>query len=160
MHTAAQIYHPTTDGKQNTIQSGIEGLFTRLGLASADKVDLVTEIRQGFSVSVIDKLVGELDIPQQTLLQTITLSSATLTRRRAQKQQRLTPLESDRVYRVATAYRAALELFEGDRKAARSWLNEPSKALGGNSPLQHLDTEAGADEVQDLIGRLEHGVIS
>ncbi|MGH8615251.1 MAG: antitoxin Xre/MbcA/ParS toxin-binding domain-containing protein [Gammaproteobacteria bacterium] len=70
----------------------------------------------------------------------------------------MSPEESDRVYRIAAAYRSALQLFEGEAESARRWLNEPAKALGGNSPLQHLDTEAGAAEVRDLIGRLEHGV--
>ncbi|MGH8591334.1 MAG: antitoxin Xre/MbcA/ParS toxin-binding domain-containing protein, partial [Gammaproteobacteria bacterium] len=70
----------------------------------------------------------------------------------------LSPEESDRVYRVAAAYRSAVQLFEGEAESARRWLNDPAKALGGDSPLQHLDTEAGAAEVQDFIGRLEHGV--
>jgi len=160
MHAMAGLYSPSTGRTQGSIKSEANGIFSRLGIASGKKADLIAEIRRGFSVSVIDKLVLELAIPQQALLQTLSLSSATLTRRRAQKQKRLTPLESDRVYRIATVYRAALELFEGDRKAARDWLNEPAKSLGGNSPLQHLDTEAGTDEVQDLIYRLEHGVIT
>ena len=57
-------------------------------------------------------------------------------------------------------YTLVLGLFEGDSEAARRWLNEPAKALGGNTPLQHLDTEAGAGEVQDLIGRLQQGVVT
>lgn len=160
MHATAAVYHPSPGKPQCEARPGMAGVIARLNLASGDKINLITEIRKGFSVSVIDKLVHELAIPQQTLLQTIALSSATLTRRRAHKDKRLTPQESDRVYRVVMTYLAALELFEGDREAARNWLNEPAKALGGYSPLQHLDTEAGADEVQDLIGRLEHGVIT
>lgn len=66
--------------------------------------------------------------------------------------------ESDRIYRIAEIYRSAVQLFEGDAESARSWLSEPARALGGIRPLQHLDTEAGAGEVRDLIGRLEHGV--
>ena len=68
--------------------------------------------------------------------------------------------ESDRVYRIASAYRNALRLFEDDADSAQRWLGEPVKALGGATPLQHLDTEAGAAQVHDLIGRLEHGVYS
>ena len=107
---------------------------------------------------MIDKLIEELAISQQTLLQIIALPTTTLTRRRTQK--RLSPQESDRVYRVITAYRTALQLFDGDAEAARQWFNEPAKALGSNTPLQHLDTEVGADDVQVLISRLEHGVIA
>jgi putative toxin-antitoxin system antitoxin component (TIGR02293 family) len=88
----------------------------------------------------------------------IGLPSSTLTRRRQSK--RLSPDESDRLYRVASAYRNALQLFEGDRTAAQRWLNEPAKALGGSKPIDYLDTEAGAEAVHALILRLEHGVIT
>ena len=131
-----------------------------LGLAAMGSPEaIVNLIRMGFPVSVIDRLVAELGVSQQVLLRIIALSSATLTRRRANKK-RLSPQESDRVYRVAAAYLASLRLFEGDAEAARRWFGEPAKALGGHTPLEHLDTEAGADEVQDLIGRLEHGVVT
>lgn len=39
-------------------------------------------------------------------------------------------------------------------------LDEPHLALGGDSPLALADTELGAREVDDLLGRLEHGVYS
>ncbi len=145
-----KVFHPS--GNAPGI---LHDLAEFLGLASDA---IITMTKKGFPVSVIDRLVGELEIPQRALLEAIALSSATFTRRRRQK--RLSPQESDRVYRIAAAYLAALRLFEGDEVAARRWFAAPAKALGGNSPLHHLDTEAGADEVQDLIGRLEHGVIA
>ena len=154
--STTQVFHPSPQPTKGQFDPA--GVFARLGLIASNREDIVTEIRHGLPVNVIDKLTKELAISQQLLLQVIALPTATLTRRRARK--RLTPQESDRVYRVATAYRATLQLFEGDAEAARRWLIEPAKALGGNTPLQHLDTEAGADEVQDLIGRLEHGVIT
>jgi putative toxin-antitoxin system antitoxin component (TIGR02293 family) len=40
------------------------------------------------------------------------------------------------------------------------WLKSPQKALGGKTPLEYSDTEPGAREVEDLLGRLEHGVFS
>jgi len=97
-------------------------------------------------------------VTQNTLLRVTKIAPATLTRRRKSSSGLLSPEESDRVYRVAAAYRSALQLFEGEAEAAWRWLSEPAKALGDDSPLQHLDTEAGAAEVRDLIGRLEHGV--
>lgn len=131
--------------------------FRRLGLVK-DRAELVKQIQRGFRVAVIEKLADELCVPQQTLLKVTKIAPATLTRRRKSVSGLLSPEESDRVYRVAVAYRSALQLFEGEAESARRWLNEPAKALGGDSPLQHLDTEAGAAEVRDLIGRLEHGV--
>jgi len=124
-------------------------LFRRLGLIKG-RADLITTIHQGFPVAVIEKLADELELPQQTLLKVARIAPATLTRRRRSPSGLLSPEESDRIYRIADVYRAVLQLFEGDGESAR--------ALGGETPLQHLDTEAGAAQVRDLIGRLEHGV--
>lgn len=159
--STARVFRPSPRPTKGKGLGGFDpaGVFARLGLVASNREELVAEIRHGLPVNVIDKLTKELAISQQALLQIIALPTATLTRRR-RTQKRLTPQESDRVYRVATAYRSACQLFEGDSEAARRWLTEPAKALGGNTPLQHLDTEAGADEVQDLIGRLEQGVIT
>ncbi len=134
-------------------------ILRRLGLVK-DRAGLVEQIHHGFRVTVIEKLANELQLPQQTLLKVAKIAPATLTRRRKSASRLLSAEESDRIYRIAAAYGNTLQLFEGDADSARRWLNEPAKALGGKSPLQFLDTEAGAGEVRDLIGRLEHGVCS
>ena len=54
----------------------------------------------------------------------------------------------------------ALKLFEGDSRAAERWLSSPKRALGGAVSSELAETEAGAREVEALIGRLEHGVFS
>ncbi len=156
-YSTGREFRPTSNIKNTPVSTSIE-IFTRLGMIPRGKSNLIEQIKRGFPVSVIDKIVTELDISQKELLEIISLSSATFTRRRNEK--RLSLKESDRLYRVARVYHAVLQLFEGDKEAARHWLNEPAKLLRGDTPLHHLSTEAEADEVQDLIGRLEHGVIT
>jgi putative toxin-antitoxin system antitoxin component (TIGR02293 family) len=62
--------------------------------------------------------------------------------------------------RLSLVFEKAVNLFEGDTDAARAWLGRPNKALGGETPLSAVETEIGAREVEDLIGRLEHGVFA
>ena len=62
--------------------------------------------------------------------------------------------------RASRVFGRALELFEGDDAAARRWLSSPQRALGGSKPLSLAGTEVGTGLVEDLIGRLEHGVFS
>jgi putative toxin-antitoxin system antitoxin component (TIGR02293 family) len=62
--------------------------------------------------------------------------------------------------RLAALYRKAVELFEGNTSAAIKWLQSPNKALGNVSPLELAESKKGARAVEDLIGRLEHGVYS
>jgi len=50
------------------------------------------------------------------------------------------------------------EVFANRRKALR-WLQSPNPALGGLSPLDAARTEEGCQEVEDILGRIEHGII-
>ena len=72
---------------------------------------------------------------------------------------RLLPEESERVYRLAKVV-ALAESVLGAREKARHWLNTPNRALGNVTPLSLLETEAGADEVTNVLGRIEFGVYS
>ena len=88
----------------------------------------------------------------------IQIPPRTLTRRRSGG--RLQPDESDRLLRAARLFQLTVELFESNIDAARAWFSSPKKALGGKTPLEFARTEVGAREVENLIGRLEHGVYS
>jgi len=83
---------------------------------------------------------------------------ATLARR---KKTGFTAAESDRLLRYARTLNAALQtLGDGNdgAQATQEWLDEPALALEGRRPLDHCQTEAGAEEVRNLLGALEHGL--
>ena len=42
----------------------------------------------------------------------------------------------------------------------RRWLASPQVGLGGAIPLEFAETEVGAREVENLLGRIEYGVYS
>jgi putative toxin-antitoxin system antitoxin component (TIGR02293 family) len=130
-----------------------------MGLGAGPEIDAVALVQTGLPTTVIEGLARSLGTSQRGLLAASAIAPATLTRRR-NAGGRLTPAESDRVYRIADLLAAAIRLFEGDRDAARGWLMEPARALGGATPFAYLATEVGATEVRRLIGRLEHGVYS
>ncbi len=73
---------------------------------------------------------------------------------------RLDPAASERLARLATVIDRALRLFDGDTAAAANWLLTPRRVLDNSAPLAYCRTELGAREVENLIGRLEHGVFS
>ena len=52
------------------------------------------------------------------------------------------------------------ELFGGDLEKAVAWLQRPQRALAGETPLSFLATDAGANEVEDLIVRLIDGTVA
>ncbi|WP_304525746.1 antitoxin Xre/MbcA/ParS toxin-binding domain-containing protein [Halomonas sp. I5-271120] len=53
-------------------------------------------------------------------------------------------------------WRAAIELFEGNRAAAERWLYSEVKGLGWKRPIDVMREDP--HQVLDLIGRLERGV--
>lgn len=138
---------------------GADDPLSLMGLGEGPDSDAVALVRAGLPTTAIEGLARSLGISQRDLLAASVIAPATLTRRR-NAGGRLTPAESDRVYRIAACLADAIRLFEGDRDAARGWLMEPARALGGATPFAYLATEVGAAEVRRLIGRLEHGVYS
>ena len=44
-----------------------------------------------------------------------------------------------------------------DPKAQR-WMKAPNRALDGMRPLDELDTEIAAREVEDVLGRIRYGI--
>ncbi len=85
------------------------------------------------------------------------LSPRSLQRRRAGG--RLARYESDRLYRLARVVAIANE-YLGDRTRALHWLKRPNRALGGVAPVAAIDTEPGARQVENLLGRIAYGGIS
>ena len=84
-------------------------------------------------------------------------SKRTLARR--QREGRLEPLESDRLYRLARLFEQAMEVFEVEEDVRR-WFRQPQWALGGQAPLRSTLTEPGAREVELLLQRIEHSVLT
>lgn len=135
--------------------SSLDGL-TILGLRARSTLDLLEKVERGFSFTAFVRLQRAIDLPAQDLADFVQIPARTLLRRKAAG--RLRSDESDRLLRVSRLLERAIALFEGDAEAARSWLASPAKALAGHAPLDFARTEAGAREVESLIGRLEHGV--
>jgi putative toxin-antitoxin system antitoxin component (TIGR02293 family) len=129
-----------------------------LGLRAQNSVELIRQVERGFSYDRLRSLETRSGIAVTDIASLIGIPERTLARRRAAG--RLSSDESERLLRVSAVYEKALELFEGDGKAALSWLNTPKRMFNAQTPLAYSRTELGAREVENLIGRLEHGVFS
>ena len=70
---------------------------------------------------------------------------------------RLTTTESERIVRFARLFGLTLEVFE-DEETTREWLKTNNPGTANESPLSYADTEFGAREVENLLGRIDHGV--
>ena len=128
-----------------------------LGKRVSSQHDLIAAVRRGLRTSTVDAVIEELDAPRTEVLPTLRIARRTMERRKITG--RLLPEESERVYRLAKIL-AFAESVLGTKEKARHWLNTPNRALGNVSPLSLTETEAGADEVTNVLGRIEFGVYS
>jgi putative toxin-antitoxin system antitoxin component (TIGR02293 family) len=72
---------------------------------------------------------------------------------------RLTPDESDRLVRVARVMAHTLQVL-GSRDKALEWLRGANRALDGSVPISLLDSDIGAQQVSEILGRIEYGIYS
>ncbi len=129
-----------------------------LGKAVRKPDDLARLVRKGLPALSVTSLAEKLHLGNSVLGQKLGIPQRTLTRRLSQAS-RLTPAESDRTVRMARVYAKAVEMI-GDRDKAIEWLGTPNRALGGDRPLDLLDTDMGARMVEDILGRIAYGVYS
>jgi putative toxin-antitoxin system antitoxin component (TIGR02293 family) len=133
-------------------------MVRKLGIATDDTVKTVQLVRASFPFKVLAKFQKTTDLPWTEISRFLAIPQRTLTRR--QSQGRLQADESDRVLRASIIFDMAVDLFDGNTAEARKWLQSPQTGLGNEAPLDFASTEVGAREVENLIGRLEHGIFA
>jgi putative toxin-antitoxin system antitoxin component (TIGR02293 family) len=146
-------------GTQRRAGSGIVSfcIYGPASKATFPPSKLVELLRAGLPVRELNDLQAALDVPLERLVPLLGISKATFHRRQAAG--RLDPAESDRVIRFARLMGRAVVVLESEANARR-WLTSPQFGLGGAVPLDYAETEVGAREVEDLLGRIEYGVYS
>jgi putative toxin-antitoxin system antitoxin component (TIGR02293 family) len=113
-------------------------------------------ILAGLKFTAVDKLKAHAALTDPELARLLGISEATLRRARAAHSV-LDAATSDRLYRLSKALAVAEEVL-ADAQQAMSWLRRAQPGLGGQVPLDLLVTQAGADEVETLLRRIDYGV--
>lgn len=127
-----------------------------LGVTPHTKADYMELVRRGLPYNAFRCVASELTLSFKDVQTTLQLSSRSLHRRKAA---RLSQVESERIMRLARIAARARHVL-GGRATALDWLTTPNRSLGGEPPLQLLDTDLGAERVLEVLGRIEFGVYS
>jgi len=128
-----------------------------LGRSLSSDREMREAIRDGFPPAVVKELMRTSGLTLKELASALDLSPRSLQRRR--RSGRLARYESDRLYRLARIVAIAHE-YLGDHERAMRWLKHPNHALGGLAPVAAIDTELGARQVENILGRIAYGGIS
>jgi putative toxin-antitoxin system antitoxin component (TIGR02293 family) len=110
-------------------------------VAADGALDLL--VSEGFSATELSQLV----IPKRTLA------------RRQAKKEPLTVEETDKALRLARIAELANKVF-GDKEKAHRWLRKSKRSLDGDTPLTYLSSETGARVVEDMLLRIESGILA
>ncbi len=128
-------------------------MATNRGFSEAP-VRWIGAVREGLSVDLVDDVLSEGRLTAAEL-DRLALPRKTLAHRRMLG--RLTAEQSDRLARILRVVETAEQTF-GDPAKAHSWLRRPSAVLNDEAPLEMLDTDIGAREVETLLTRIAHGI--
>lgn len=131
-----------------------------LGLKNkfANRLDIASTIERGLPAGAIERVKEALELADLQVSSALGISAKTMGRMRKARN-RLPTTVGDRLYRLANIFALARDVLEDDERA-REWLQSPQIGLNNRTPLEVMLTEAGTREVEDLLGRIEYGVIS
>jgi len=130
----------------------ILGLPKRRGRES-----LVDLVRGGLPASTFEHLAAYTQLTQEVLAAAVAIPLRTVQRRKESKQPFLLD-ESDRLTRIARLYEYAESILGHDN--ATTWMQSANWALDDARPIELADTDVGAREVEDALGRIEDGIFA
>lgn len=113
----------------------------------------IAAIKAGLPFELFEQLAERLGVSSSELAVIISVSPRTLQRRKHEGAFQVD--ESDRLFRIVRLLERATEVLG---PSSTTWLTTPKRFLAGRTPLAFADTEAGAWEIMQALGRLEHGV--
>ena len=120
--------------------------------------DLITLSNEGITKASLDALIGHLGISKKAFSENI-LDVSVKTLERKKSTDRLDKRTSSHVIEIAKVAEHAFEVF-GDEEKVKRWLNAPNRALNGIKPIDLFYLPTGLGMVDDILGRIEHGIFS
>lgn len=126
------------------------------GRTLPNATELRDRVRTGLPYQSLESIRERLNLSLPEAAIVLHVPLRTLARRRHGR--KLDADESDRLYRLARIAGQAVAVLGTEEKAA-TWLRRANRALNGEVPLGLLDTDLGARQIEDVLGRIEHGVV-
>jgi putative toxin-antitoxin system antitoxin component (TIGR02293 family) len=121
-------------------------------------VDQLREtVKAGLPYASLEALIGKFGLAREEAAAALHLPHRTIARRK--KEQKLQADESDRLLRLARVSAQASATLGSDENSVR-WLRRPNRALGNRAPLDLIDSDIGTRQVEEVLGRIEHGNLS
>jgi putative toxin-antitoxin system antitoxin component (TIGR02293 family) len=135
--------------------AAIEQMLGFQHAAGASLLAMSARIEHGFPLESLAR-VSRMIAPDDNRFETRIVPAGTLKRRRRDRKP-LTPVESERLQRVARVWAAAVDVFKTE-DLARQFLTRPHPMLEHQAPLDvALRNTPGLEAVESLLGRAKYG---
>jgi putative toxin-antitoxin system antitoxin component (TIGR02293 family) len=124
-------------------------------LAEKSLLEVLTQLRSGLPAAMFEQVATTLGLSTSTLATKLGIARRTVTRKRGNGAP-LSSETSEKLLRVARVRNLGRVLFTTD-EAVSEWMSKPESSLGDMAPLDVLDTDLGAREVENLLRALAYG---
>ena len=126
--------------------------------AITSKLEVHEVILKGIPGGALTHMVKHIKTMKPSdLVRAVGVSIRTVQRRAGAPQKSLSQDQGGRAWKFAEILTTATEVF-GSQEDAEKWLITPAVALDQRRPVDLLSSPAGVEMVEQLLGRLEHGV--
>jgi len=137
-----------------TLLSRVEKLAELQTLPPADLVEMITG---GLPAVLARELASRLMVTMEEMAMLLRLTPRTMQRRLEDGSLEIG--ESERLWELARVFFRAIDVLESEA-AAVQWFKSPIQVLGWTTPLSFARTAVGLRELENILGRIEHGVFS
>lgn len=118
---------------------------------------LIDRSRQGVLRSEADQVAGLVKLTDLEMARILNMSARNL--HRLKPDELLSRDASERLLLLTNLLRHGLDVFDDAAETLADWLQAPIRELNSQSPLHLLDTTTGFGLVDDVLGRIEHGIV-
>lgn len=118
---------------------------------------VIDKSRQGMLRAEADQVAQLAGLTDIELARILNMSVRNLHRLKADD--KLARDASERLLLLTNLLRHGLDVFDEDAQTLAEWLRSPIRELNTQSPLSLLDTTTGFGLVDDVLGRIEHGIV-
>jgi len=124
-------------------------------LAEKPLLEILSQVRNGLPAAMFEQVASTLGLSTSALAAKLGIARRTVTRKRGNGAP-LSSETSEKLLRVARVRNLGRTLFTTD-EAVSEWLSKPDASLGNMAPLDLLDIDLGAREVENLLRALAYG---
>lgn len=119
--------------------------------------ELIDQSRQGVLRTKVDQIAGLAKLTDLEMAPILNMSVRNL--HRLKLDDKLGRDASERLLLLSNLLGHGLAVFDKDADTLAEWLRAPIRELNSQSPLHLLDTTTGFGLVDDVLGRIEHGIV-